>query len=178
MDSVEAIRNGAAAENSIRDSYEKAAIVVAVQDTAVKRAGREGEIGYLKRLLELLRALLRWLKRRKLPTPGRMVVRLIREEQMALRYEAVLPVMPTGTDIARQSLSVSHSGTSDVQSLAVDATTAQFVVPQDVDVTLSLTYIDDAGNVSAPSEQTFHSNDTIPPDAPGPFGEIRMIGEE
>lgn len=95
-----------------------------------------------------------------------------------LRYEAHLPTMPAGTDIASQKLTVSHGETSEDITLGVDDTTAQFLVPQDVDVTLSLVYIDDAANVSPPSVQTFHSNDTVPPDAPGPFGEITLLGEE
>lgn len=95
-----------------------------------------------------------------------------------LRYEAHLPTMPTGTDIASQKLTVSHGETTEDIALGVDDTTAQFLVPQDADVTLSLVYVDDAGNVSPPSTQTFHSNDTIPPDAPGAFGEITLLGEE
>lgn len=101
-----------------------------------------------------------------------------------LVYEADLPEMPSNIgDIAKQTLTVGYTATdgtevSESQDLSVTDTVATFRVPQDVSVTLSLVYVDDAGNVSAPSTQSFHSLDTIPPDAPGAFGEIRLVDEE
>lgn len=95
-----------------------------------------------------------------------------------LTYEATLPAIPGGTDIDEQSLVVTVDGTArDPQLLGQDATTATFEVPQGSSVDLSLKYIDDAGNESAPRTQSFVAIDTIPPEAPGVFGEIRLIGE-
>lgn len=97
-----------------------------------------------------------------------------------LVYEADLPALPSPVgDITAQRFSASHSGGEpEAQTLDLSADVATFKVPQDVDVHLELRYVDDAGNVSEPSVQDFHSNDTIPPDAPGAFGAIRLVGEE
>lgn len=98
-----------------------------------------------------------------------------------LVYEVTLPEMPTGTDIAQQKLTTAYSTAdgehSEDQDLALDATIATIKVPDEMSVTLSLRYIDDAGNVSEPSTQTFMSHDTIPPHAPGAFGAITLVDE-
>lgn len=95
-----------------------------------------------------------------------------------LKYEAAFPTMPTGTDIVSQRFTVSFLEETQDQELGVEATSAQFLVPDAVSVTISLRYVDDAGNVSEPSTQNFMSHDTIPPDAPGAFGTITLLGEE
>lgn len=97
-----------------------------------------------------------------------------------LRYRANFPAMPTGTDVVSQKLTVSHGETVETTEHGTDVTSAEFVVPDGVEVTLSLVYVDDANppNESAPRTQTFTANDTIAPDAPGEFGAIELLGEE
>lgn len=95
-----------------------------------------------------------------------------------LRYEVTFPPMPTGADIVSQRFTASQNGNDEVQTLGVDATSAQFVVPDAAEVTISLVYIDDANNESPPRTQTFTAHDTIPPDAPGDFGTVELLGEE
>jgi hypothetical protein len=95
-----------------------------------------------------------------------------------LLYEATLPTVPAGTDVASQVLSVSANGTAQPdQTLDKTATTAQFEVAQGSSVDLSLVYVDDGGNRSAPRTQSFVANDTIPPEAPGEFGAVTLISE-
>lgn len=95
-----------------------------------------------------------------------------------LTYRVSLPAAPANTDIVRQSLAVSIDG-ADAGSvdLATNRDSAEIEVKQDATVSLRLTYVDDAGNVSATREQTFVARDTIAPDAPGEFGEICLVGE-
>ncbi len=131
-----------------------------------------------KSLLELFVLVAKVILRRLVPKPGTIVIRLVKEDRGMLLYEAILPEMPTGTDIVRQHFSVEAEGVVEEQDLTPDATTVTFRVKSDVNVTLSLVYVDDAGNVSAPSTQSFLSKDTIPPDAPGAFGEIKLLDEE
>lgn len=131
-----------------------------------------------KSILELLVLIAKVILRRLVPKPGTVVIRLVKEDHGMLLYEAILPEMPTGTDIVRQHFTVEAEGVTEEQDLPADATTVQFRVNSDVSVTLSLTYIDDAGNVSAPSTQQFMSKDTIPPTAPGAFGQITLLSEE
>lgn len=117
-----------------------------------------------------------------LPRPEPFTIRLIserRENDMdILTYEADLPDVPEGTDVQTKELTVTVDGTArEPQSLPLDAAVATFEVPQDSSVTLSLVYVDDGGNRSAARDQTFTAADTIAPDAPGDFGEIRLTGE-
>jgi hypothetical protein len=117
-----------------------------------------------------------------LPQPQPFTVRLISErkenEMDLLLYEATLPTVPAGTDVASQVLSVSANGTAQPdQTLDKTATTAQFEVAQGSSVDLSLVYVDDGGNRSAPRTQSFVANDTIPPEAPGEFGAVTLISE-
>jgi len=118
----------------------------------------------------------------KLPRPKPLTIKLISEERRNdmdfLTYEATLPVVPAGKDVDTQELTVSVDGTAQpLQTLDAAATVATFEVPQDSSVTLSLVYVDDGGQRSAPREQTFTALDTIAPDAPGDFGEVRLVSE-
>ncbi len=118
----------------------------------------------------------------KPPTPKPFTVTLISErtedDMDFLTYSATLPKVPAGTDVTTQLFDVSVDGTAQPQqSLAKDAGTATFEVPQDSNVSLSLVYVDDAGNKSAPQAQAFVAKDTIAPEAPGAFGEITLTGE-
>ena len=117
-----------------------------------------------------------------LPRPKPLTITLISEERRNdmdfLTYEATLPVVPAGKDVDTQELTVSVDGTAQpLQTLDAAATVATFEVPQDSSVTLSLVYVDDGGQRSAPREQTFTALDTIAPDAPGDFGEVRLVSE-
>ena len=119
-----------------------------------------------------------------IPVPKKMFVRVLKEwrnEEMTdiLTYEADLPAVPEGTDVASQSFEVVVNGESQgvlVLDVTVE-TTPQFDVPQDSDVVLNLFYTDDAGNQGRLSTQTFVAIDTIGPDAPGDFGEVRLLSE-
>ena len=113
---------------------------------------------------------------RRPPKPGRLLIGPNEEVQIvALKYPVTLPPLastPAAQDTVTRRLSVTYTdsagaGTTSSQDLAKDATEAFFVVPQDVDVTVSLVDIDDAGNASPPATSSFHSVDTIPPDQPG-----------
>jgi hypothetical protein len=118
-----------------------------------------------------------------LPQPGPFSIRLVSERRVNdmsdfLTYEATLPTVPAGTDVTSQRFSVVEDGVAQAeQTLAKDATTATFEVTQGASVDLSLTYVDDAGNVSAPRTQSFVAQDSLPPDAPGDFQEIKVVSE-
>jgi len=113
--------------------------------------------------------------------PGPIKIRLIAERKRGnmdiLQYEADLPVVPPGTDVESQELTITAGAETEVQALAVDVLLATFEVPQDSTVVLSLVWIDDGGNRSAAKTQDFVALDTISADAPGDFGEIRLVGE-
>ena len=94
-----------------------------------------------------------------------------------LKYSAKLPVVPELTDVVSQKFEVVVDGVATVQELAVGVDVAEFEVSQNSNVDLSLSYVDDAGNVSSKVTQSFVALDTIAPDAPGAFGEITLIGE-
>jgi hypothetical protein len=117
-----------------------------------------------------------------LPQPQPFTVRLISERREGdmdlLTYEATLPTVPPATDVASQVFSVTANGTAQPeQTLDKTATAATFEVPQAASVDLALVYVDDGGNRSAPRTQSFVANDTIAPDAPGEFGEVRLVSE-
>jgi len=111
------------------------------------------------------------------------------EDKMdVLSYIAMLPVIPEGADVAVQVFAVLVDGepcvvpvggvpTPQSKELSVNAATADFDVPQDANVELELTYKDDAGNMSQGTLTQFVATDTIPPEAPGEFGEITLISE-
>lgn len=116
------------------------------------------------------------------PKPGRLKLKLVserRENEMdLLTYEATLPAVPEGTDVELQRLVVTWpDGQIGPTDLGIDVLTSTFEVPQGVEVTLNLRYVDDGGNESTPRVQTFVATDTIAPDAPGDFGEIRLVSE-
>ena len=96
-----------------------------------------------------------------------------------LTYEATLPPVLPNTDVTNQVFTVSVDGVAvgNPQELDATALTATFEVQQGANVLVSLRYRDEAGNLSEPQEQSFVAVDTIAPDAPGPFGEIRLISE-
>lgn len=138
-----------------------------------------------RQLLELNktnRSILKLLKRWSLPQPEEMAIRLLREEgDDMLVYNGVLPKLPDPLgDVVSQHLTVTANGVVILEAdPALDATeTGEFKVKDDDDVEATLTYTDDAGNVSAARKQSFKAKDTIPPDAPGEFGEFTLVREE
>lgn len=115
------------------------------------------------------------------PRPGSVSATLIREESEMLVYKAALPALPDPVgDIVKQRLTVTADGVSALEvDLDITATESpEFKVADNAAVVLSLTYVDDAGNMSAPSEQSFTAADTIAPEAPGAFGEVTLLREE
>ena len=94
------------------------------------------------------------------PKPQPFTYKLISErttDQMdILTYEATLPTVPDGTDVASQTLTISTDGAvAETKELDKDIVTVTFDVPQGANVDLSLTYTDDAGNVSAPRNRSW-----------------------
>lgn len=120
-------------------------------------------------------------KVRYLPRPGLMKVTHPTEKDGMLVYKAQLPALPDPIgDIVKQRLAVTADD-APVLNVELDLTATEspeFKVADNAAVKLSLVYIDDAGNVSAPSEQSFTAVDTIPPDAPGAFGAVELVREE
>jgi hypothetical protein len=98
------------------------------------------------------------------------------------RYRANFPTVPTGTDIMTQEFRVEVDGSPSTyeagsQDLDAMATSAEFEAPENSSCRLSLVYVDNAGLESPESTQTFTVQDTIPPEAPGDFGEITHLSE-
>jgi hypothetical protein len=95
-----------------------------------------------------------------------------------LTYEAAFPGVPAGTDVAKQVFVATANGV-DVKNeeLEASAVSATFEVEQGANVSLSLVYVDDAGNRSAARTQDFVATDTIAPEAPGEFGAVTLISE-
>ena len=121
---------------------------------------------------------------RPLPTPTPLEVPTAVAERgvsgMAdvLVYSVELPAIPEWSDTVTQELKVIAGGSEQVLTFSKDKTVAENVeVPQDAEVRLELRYIDDAGNRSEPGVLNFTARDTIPPDAPGPFGAIMLVSE-
>lgn len=89
---------------------------------------------------------------------------------MALVY-LVTAGAPVDHDVVNRVLTVTVGGVSETTTVSGDTTNfGEITVPQDVEVTLTLVDVDDAGNKSEPAEVTFVSADTIPPAKPGEFG--------
>jgi hypothetical protein len=121
-------------------------------------------------------------KVRYLPRPGLMKLTGPTEKDGMLVYQAQLPALPNPIgDVVKQHLTVTAPNGVDILSedYGLEVTVSgEFKCEDGAEFVLSLTYVDDAGNVSAPSKQSFTAVDTIPPDAPGAFGEIKLIREE
>lgn len=94
-------------------------------------------------------------------------------------YEADLPAVPAGKDVVSQIFTASVGGVEVVsQELATDVTVSpQYEVQEGATVDLSCVHKDNAGNLSPARTQQYVATDTIPPDAPGEFGEVRLVSE-
>lgn len=94
-----------------------------------------------------------------------------------LVYTATLPTVETA-DVVSQELTIDIDGVSNTESYAKDATTSnEFSAADNANVTLSLVYVDDAGNRSEARVQMFVATDTIAPAQPGEVG-VNLIREE
>ncbi len=84
-----------------------------------------------------------------------------------------------GTDVETQVLTVTCGSDGDVETFELSAseTEVEFVVHQDSEVSLSLYYVDDAGNQSGTVDGNFVAVDTIAPDAPGSVGTVELVSE-
>lgn len=121
---------------------------------------------FLMWLLELL-----GIAEKPLPQPGQPKLHLTKEVGMSLKFTVQLPVVPTPSDIVSQELTVEIAGKQlDVISVGADVTSVEnelFVGEDNDEVKLSLAYVDDANNVSPPSEATAILVDTVAPPQPG-----------
>lgn len=122
---------------------------------------------------------IKWILGISLPKPDFFAVFVIMEKDMdKLKYRVVLPVVPSGSDVVKQHMKV-MSDTEVVLDTDIDlgASSVEFSANQDSLVSMQLTYIDDAGNVSEPRIQTFTAVDIFPPAIPGEFGLVEVIDE-
>jgi len=99
-----------------------------------------------------------------------------------LTYEAKLPPVentPQNKDVEEQKITVMVDGEEfQTQTVPRMADVVTFEVPKGKKVRLERSYIDDDENEGPPTaSQEFVARDTIPPGAPGDFGEILNLGE-
>jgi hypothetical protein len=129
-------------------------------------------------VLRLLCALLWWLK----VSPdgfGKLVQIEERLLNMGKVFDYSLELLPVKPGVDSQRLVVTVDGTSrDPIALAADATSVTITdLPEGASVTLSLDYLDSAGNDSANVEVALIVTDEIGPDAPDGFGALTQIAE-
>ena len=119
-----------------------------------------------------------------LPVPGPLEPRLKAERNdNMLVYTAGIPALSEAEQAqvtAGELVSIRFRDNKGVVTdLPVDAAESpEFTAADDEEVTISLTNVDNAGNESTAVTQTFAAKDTIPPEAPGGFGEIKLVREE
>jgi hypothetical protein len=118
------------------------------------------------------------IRRIAIKKPYGMRVRLtVRRDQMLVYVVTAAP--PVDQDVVSRRLTVSVNGETD-QYVEYPADTTQFgelSFEQGDEVTLALSDVDDAGNVSVPALLEFVASDTIPPSKPGSFG-VTLVREE
>lgn len=160
-------------------------IIVKFRDTAYQHFHLSSEDHRL--ILERLDRIESLLTPPAIPTPEPITVwRLLSErkedEMFLLTYEADLPAIaesPENSDVIAQRIKVVVDGEEvsrqDLPKLAEKVT---FEVQKGKTVHLERSLVDDDDN-EGPSvaSQDFVARDTIPPSAPGDFGQIRNIGE-
>lgn len=161
-------------------------VILAILVAATLSASPPRRILY--EVIDIRRALVPSL--RPLPAPGPTLPRLLAETTVGdvdmLVYQAQFPALdssdPNNKDVKQQHF-VAKVGDQVLldQVLDVSATTSgEFKCAEGDSVVMSLAYLDDATppNEGAASTQTFIAHDTIPPDAPGPFGAVTLLREE
>lgn len=102
------------------------------------------------------------------------VLQVSREGDM-LRYEIVLPP-PGAPDVTARVLKVETPTNSDTFVMSVTELPPSILCEQGDTVTITLSDVDDADNISAPSTFSFIATDTIAPPAPGQVG-VRLVEE-
>jgi hypothetical protein len=109
--------------------------------------------------------------------PSLPTFNLEREMADKLTYRVNLVPVPEDSDIVQQVLAVTVGDTvTTLPPVLADVTSTEIVVDQDSQVDLSLTYIDDAGNVSQARTFSFVATDTLPPAVPGEFS-VTLVSE-
>lgn len=94
-----------------------------------------------------------------------------------LVYYVTLPKFPQYGDLASQLLCLHYDGKQIEMPLDKTDVEASFIVPQDVDASIHLVYVDDSGNKSEGPLFSFKAVDTINTFTPPGFGEIRLVEE-
>jgi len=93
-----------------------------------------------------------------------------------INFRVPLPPIKEPHDVVRRSLKIEYDDPNtpdDTISVPLEVHTVEGLsAPQDSKVTLTLTHIDDSGNVSEPTVYQFTARDDVAPPAPGAFGVI------
>lgn len=134
-------------------------------------------------VLKLLRVLLKWLVFGLTVRPRGLGNRVQLDEEFSVMGQLFTyrqGLLPAPSGVATQRLSVTVDGVAQEPiSVEGEATSVDFKAgPAGASVTLSLEYLDSAGNDSANLETTFIVVDGVPPEAPSGFGEIVQLAEE
>lgn len=134
-------------------------------------------------VLKLLRVLLRWLAFGLAVRPRGLGKRVQLNEEFSVMGQVFTyrqGLLPAPSGIATQRLTVTVDGVAQEPiSVEGEATSVDFKAgPAGASVTLSLEYLDAAGNDSDNFETTFVVVDGIPPEAPAGFGEVVQLAEE
>ena len=134
-------------------------------------------------VLRLTRVLLRWYAFRLTVRPRGFGVRVQLNEEFSFMGQVFTyrqGLLPAPSGVATQRLSVTVNGVAQEPiSVEGEATSVDFKAgPAGASVTLSLDYLDAAGNDSDNFETTFVVVDGIPPEAPAGFGEVVQLAEE
>ena len=134
-------------------------------------------------VLKLLRVLLKWLVFGLTVRPRGLGNRVQLDEEFSVMGQLFTyrqGLLPAPTGVASQRLVVTVDGVSQEPiSIEAEATSVDFKAgPAGASVTLSLDYLDAAGNDGDNFETTFIVVDGIPPEAPSGFGEIVQLAEE
>ena len=95
-----------------------------------------------------------------------------------LVYSVTLPELPE-LDIVTQRITVLANGETETVDLPTDVVSIPdaFTVEEGAEVTVSLSYVDNVGNVGQPNVLTFTAVDTIAPPVPGVFS-VTAVREE
>lgn len=134
-------------------------------------------------VLKLLRVLLKWLVFGLTVRPRGLGNRVQLDEEFSVMGQLFTyrqGLLPAPSGVATQRLTVTVDGVAQEPiSVEGEATSIDFKAgPAGASVTLSLEYLDSAGNDSANLETTFIVVDGVPPEPPSGFGEIVQLAEE
>ena len=128
----------------------------------------------LKSLVRTLgRSLLTWLQ---LTPPARIDVRPLKEESNMLIYSAAVPA---AVDVDAVAIEVTKdvAGVMSGETFPKEGGSFEIAASDNDVVTLTTVVIDDAGNRSEPTVQSFTATDTIAPAKPGEIA-VTLLREE